>query len=752
MSSSDSEPNAIPESHAQGSEEPSVLDWLKSLVRGHPIPIPEGPPDHIIDDLPAQLTSEATHLDEPLVADSSANFFSRFQIALAFIFTDHRVRFPVALLLALAAQFGLERREGSAGISIALYILAAVFVAWGTWPKISIQKLLPTSNEKVGPVTYRPALLIAALILSLLTYITSGNNLFDLPTVVFWTASIITILLAFWVGEFPGVSWWRRFKSWIANPNLHLSLSGWGLLVLAGFGLSVYFRFYLLSTVPPEMVSDHAEKLLDVIDVLNGQYSIFFPRNTGREALQFYMAAATDKWLGTGITYLTLKIGTALAGVLTLPFIYLLGKEFGGKRVGLAAMVLAGIAYWPNVISRVGLRFPLYPLFVAPAFYYLARGFRTRNRNDFLLCGLVVGIGLHGYSPARVIPFAIAVGVGLYLLHKESREQRLVMITMLVVMGLIALIVFMPLVRIAVDRPYELFARMATRYGSAERELPGPALQIFFSNVWNGLKMFTWDNGEVWVNSIPHRPALDWVTGALFSLGAVIALTRVVRYRRWIDLFILVSIPILQLPSTLSLAFPAENPATNRAAGAIVPVFILAGLGFAAIPDWIDTHWKGRRTVGISLVFTGLLLLIAARMNYHLVFKEYQDRFRQSAWNTSEAGAVIWNFAHSIGDYETAHVVGFPHWVDTRLVAINAGLPTRDYVIFEEGFADTIFESRPQLFLLHPDDEESLQKLKELYPFARVTEYPNPIPGKNFIIFSVPYVPETYPEESGESE
>ncbi len=736
MTSSEPEPNPIPDSNPQELGEPSVLDWLKSLARGRPLPIPEGPVESAVVDPPVDL-------DEESQPEATLPTFH---------FSASQFRLPVALLLALTAQFGLERRSGSIWISIALYILAAVVIAWGTWVDDFHFRPPTTSNEKFSPVSYRPALLAAALILSLLTFLTSGNNLFDFLTMVFWTASVITVLLAFWEGEFPLMSWWRRFKSWLADPNLRLSFSGWELLVLAGFGLSIYFRFYLLDTVPPEMVSDHAEKLLDVVDVLNGKYSIFFSRNTGREALQFYMAAATDKLLGTGISHLTLKIGTALAGVLTLPFIYLLGKEVGGKRVALAAMVLTGIAYWPNVISRVGLRFPLYPLFVAPAFYYLAKGIRTRNRNDFLLCGLVVGMGLHGYSPARVIPIAIAVGVGLYLLFKDSREQRREMITLLVVIGLVALIVLMPLVRIAVNRPDEVIYRMTTRYGSTERELSDPAIQIFLANVWNGLKMFNWDNGEVWVNSIPHRPALDWVTGALFSLGVVIALTRFVRYRRWIDLFILVSIPILQLPSTLSLAFPAENPATNRAAGAIVPVFILAGLAFAAIPDWIETHWKGRRTVVISLVFTGLLLLVAGRLNFHLVFKEYQDLFLRSAWNTSQAGAVIQNFAESIGDYETAHVVAFPHWVDTRLVGINAGQPTRDYAISAEEFASTTSESRPQLFLLHPDDVESLQKLKELYPLARITEYPNNIEGKNFIILSVPSVPDSHLEAVRETE
>ena len=71
---------------------------------------------------------------------------------------------------------------------------------------------------------------------------------------------------------------------------------------------------------------------------------------------------------------------------------------------GLFALLFAGIGYWPNVISRVGLRFPLYPLFVAPTLYYLLRGLRTRNRNDFILSGLFLGLGLHGYSPIRILP------------------------------------------------------------------------------------------------------------------------------------------------------------------------------------------------------------------------------------------------------------------------------------------------------------------------------------------------------------
>jgi hypothetical protein len=67
--------------------------------------------------------------------------------------------------------------------------------------------------------------------------------------------------------------------------------------------------------------------------------------------------------------------------------------------VGLLAFVLMGIGYWPNVISRVGLRFPLYPLFAAPTLFFLIRGLGTRNRNDFIFAGLFLGLGLHGSTP-----------------------------------------------------------------------------------------------------------------------------------------------------------------------------------------------------------------------------------------------------------------------------------------------------------------------------------------------------------------
>jgi len=74
---------------------------------------------------------------------------------------------------------------------------------------------------------------------------------------------------------------------------------------------------------------------------------------------------------------------------------------------------------------------------------------------------------------------------------------------------------FIPLARFAAQYPDQFGYRALTRLGSMERPLPGSAWQLFLGNLWNAVKEFNWNNGIVWVHSIPLRPALDVASGAL---------------------------------------------------------------------------------------------------------------------------------------------------------------------------------------------------------------------------------------------
>jgi heme/copper-type cytochrome/quinol oxidase subunit 4 len=716
-------------------QDPSVLDFIKSRMRYwlHKILRPSSGMAKIEE---SEFWIEASENGVPVQASPIQTL------------TGTPFRFPWHVLLVLGfglfAQLSLEPHPGSERtwqFGVVLYVWAGLVLIWINWRD---EWAFPAWEVNVRESWQDPRFLrsslafIVSLVFSLIAFLTFGGNRFTSFNVVVWFIAILTMIRAFWHPAINNSNWVINARDFIARSRWNISLNRSTLLVLAVFGLVLFFRIYHFSDVPSQMVSDHAEKLLDVGDVLNGETAIFFQRNTGREFFQFYLTAAIILLFKTGLTFLSLKIGTILAGLVTLFYIYLIGKEIGNNRVGLLALAFAGIAYWPNVISRFGLRFPLYPLFYAPALYYLIWGLRTRNRNGFILSGLFLGLGLHGYSPFRIAPFVILVAVGLYLLHKQSEGYRQQTIWGLFTIILMALIVFLPLLRYMIENPDMVLYRAMTRIGDLERPLPGAVWQIFLQNFRNSLTMFGWDDGEVWPISVPHRPVLDVVTSVLFHLGLVLLIVRYIRQRHWMDVFTLISIPMLMLPSILSLTFPGENPSLNRSGAAIIPVFLVVGLAFdsflTALESVSASIWNKRFAWAVGI----FLLAWASLQNYDLVFNQYRKLYDLSSWNTSEMGEVVHDFAALTGSSDTVWLVGYPYWADSRLVMINAGFPLRDNGIMLQNLPDIPDDSRPKLFLVNPDDSDSTELLRSQYPDGWLMEYKSKYEHKDFMLFFVP--------------
>ena len=728
-------------------DEPSVLDYLKSLFRGGRVQIPgfaEEEKSSTANDQPERLQPPVSDLDSLLAADSDP-LSTTVSLQPPETKVEPPSPFPwsslFALFLALAGQWLLEPPPDTQ-LGVTLFVAALFTLGWGLYRGEWTLAPLAETSDRTDPLTYRPVMLILSLGLGLWAFTLLDENLFTTLNVTVWALAVLAFIGALWIRTPGSQNWLAQIAGFFKRDTWTITISRWTILLLAVTALAFFFRFTQTETVPAEPFSDHAEKLYDVYDVSQGDTRIFFPRNTGREAIQMYWTLWVANIFGTGLSYLSLKLGTAILGFLTLPFIYLLGKEIGGKRVALFAFMLAGIAYWPNVISRIGLRFPLYPLFVAPTLLFLLRGLRTRNRNDFLLSGLFLGLGLHGYSPFRIVPFVVIAAFILYWIHSQSKGARRELPVWLAMLAITSLFVFLPLLRFWIDNPEAFGFRAFSRLSTIEQLLPGPAPVIFASNVGKALLMYNLDDGEIWVNSIPHRPALDVVTGALFLFGFVLVLIRYFRKRHWQDLFLLVSIPLLQLPSTLSLAFPGENPALNRAGAASIPAFLLAALAL----DGLVTSLKGRgmRNV-VAWGLTGILLAASASQNYTLVFDTFANSFRLGSWNTSDMGRVIREFEQTYGTTETVWVVPFPYWVDTRLPAAWAGIPNRDMALWPENFASTVELPGPKLFILKADtedptvnDQQSLDALEELYPNGALRLFDSDIPGHDFWILFVP--------------
>jgi len=669
----------------------------------------------------------------------------------------------LALVFALLGQRAFEPSPNRTEITgLVLYALGLAWLSMANLRKEWTLAAYPETGSGSDPLQVRRLPLILGIGLSATAFLTLGNNLFTRLNVTMWVLAIIFVAWAFWLPYENRLPFWSRVKDFFSRDSWQFHATRWTLLVLAVVAIVIFFRVFKIGGVPSEPFSDHAEKILDVYDVSVGQTHIFFPRNTGREGIQMYLTLVVAWIFGTGLSFLSLKIGTIICGLATLPTMYLLGKEFGGKQTGLLAVFFAGVAYWPNVISRAGLRFPFYPLFVASTLYYLLRGLRTRNRNDFIISGLFLGLGLHSYSPFRIIPLVVVIAVGLYLLHAQSKGSRRQTIIWLSILTITSLIVFLPLARYWFDNPQSFSYRAFSRLGSLESPLPAPAGSLFLSNTLNALGMFNWNDGEIWVHSVPHRPALDVVSGALFLVGVVLVMIRYIRQRHWQDLFLLLAVPLLQLPSILSLAFPAENPALNRAAGAMVPTFLLVAIALDGLVSALlktglagsghrlelaesspqgEGHRMNRRA-GITLTWVLVLILAgwSSYQNYDLVFNQFACQFSAGAWNSSEMGAVIKQFGQTYGSTDNAWIVPYPYWVDTRLPGVWAGIPNRDFALWPENFNTTQGVQGPKLFIVNTQDLAAEDTLKELYPQGAWSRFVSKtkLEGKDFMIFFVP--------------
>jgi len=635
-------------------------------------------------------------------------------------------RSMLALLLALAAQGFVEPPNRQSSLALGLYFIAGGMAIWAYFKNELHLPALPSVWQTPEPLSTRLFPLILSVIFALIAFFDFSEGKFTIINTLLWIISVSLLAYSLWL-PMPKVS---------ASPDLDARRAAWirNGLILVILGITIFFRLYRLDTVPIEPFSDHAEKILDVYGITQGDTFIFFERNTGREAIQMYWTLLIVYMFKTGFSFFSLKLGTVLLGLFTVPYVYLLAKEYGNERTAIFALFLFGVASWPNIISRIGLRFPLYPLFLAPTFYYMVRGLRTRNRNDFILSGIFLGLGLHGYSPFRIVPIFVVVAFFIYFIHLRSKETRQQALWWLIIIVVMSVFVFSPLLRYWISRPDLFGYRAFTRLSSIETPLPGPAWQIFLSNLYNGLLLFNWDDGVIGAHSVTNRPALDLVTAALFLLGILLLVVRYIRQRDWRDLLLLVSIPVLIMPSVLSLAFPSENPALNRAGGGAVPAIIVSALALEGIVAGFGVE-KRRQVIAYGI--TGVLFAASAYSNFDLVFNKFATAYSLASWNTSEMGKVISQFEDKYGQTDSVWIVPYPYWVDTRLPGVWAGIPDRDFALFPDRLSDSLTIAAPKMFIFWNADIETENALKELYPNGKLSRYTSAFEGKDFFIFMV---------------
>ncbi|PJF24580.1 MAG: hypothetical protein CUN53_17115, partial [Phototrophicales bacterium] len=249
--------------------------------------------------------------------------------------------------IVLAAQIYMlfAPRSEAAGLDVGAPYLLLGFAIWIVGEIVGLHpalRLSPSTPEQTKAperpidwiaLLWRASVAALGTVCALLAWRFTAGNQFTLEGVAGWFGGVILWVWALapldWspVGAVRGaLSAVRTWRPRISGEALWTLIA---LILIMGAG--VFFRFSEFASVPPEMTSDHVEKLLDANGVVNGRYNVFFVNNHGRDPLQFYLLALMHSGLGLPLDFNLLKLLTAIEGLLTIPLMWILGRVMIGR-------------------------------------------------------------------------------------------------------------------------------------------------------------------------------------------------------------------------------------------------------------------------------------------------------------------------------------------------------------------------------------------------------------------------------------
>jgi hypothetical protein len=656
----------------------------------------------------------------------------------------------VAVVLAATAQWQFDENrlaqqwdgwQGPAAVGLVAMVLfglttqrVALEQPDGEPPAIAWERVLPL---------FLSGVLVAAASIPWFT----GNTI-RLPGLMMLLAGVGLALVALYVGTSKGDG--RLSLPWKSS-----GLSWEWVALLAIVGVGAWLRLHRLDEIPGELTLDQISKFWDVRAILLGEKTpIFFEANQGREGLFFYLIALMSQ--GTGLGYMTIKLTSALIGIASIPAMYLFGKELAGREVGLLAAFLLAVSKWHIILSRLGYRTVLVPLFVIMVMYFLARGLRRGHLLDYGLAGVMLGLGMYSYkSFPFTIPAAVSCAVA-YLLRRWRRP-----LLGAVVMLVLAAMVFIPMGVYAVEAwdryVYRENVQVELLRDNEARQGLTP-WQGYLINIRKTALMNNFIADPIEIYNPRHERFLGPISATMLILGLGYVLSRITEGRNAVPVIFLLW---LMQPVALSMFPPYEYANTLRAAGNIGPVLVIAALSIPALrrslvtvmaerlhPVELVVHSGGSETQKDSLLSKKLLLKPAAVVNaalallcllalgvevganYHSVFSLYPSQQRFGGYPLAR------NVAQEVGDWlgtAPVFIVYSPDGVDIGLVKVyltswgvgDAWDPDRPDAAGGYQVSSLALDELPlsrkdlpvAVFILYPQDaSHDLEVLQQRYP------------------------------------
>ncbi|MGA2503346.1 MAG: glycosyltransferase family 39 protein [Anaerolineales bacterium] len=378
--------------------------------------------------------------------------------------------------------------------------------------------------------------------------------------------------------------------------------------------LGIFARVWQYGTLPPGLNQDEASIGVEAYDLLhfgvdrNGQS---FPVNfiswgNGMDALYGYVLIP---FVFFGLSPMSVRLPSLLAGVLTLPLIYWIGKRSFGRKFGLLAMFLLAISPWHILMSRWGINENILPFILALGFACLLRS--TRENHWFIAAVIFFGLSLYAYGATYVaVPILLACTIPVLLISGRLRLN-----TLLLGIGIYALLA-VPIVLLVLINSFDWTTIRLSIFTIPRLPVKARFLTVattsntnpfvfIVRNAWSMLKLLLFDqsDGMLW-NVVDPFGYLYSFSFPLAVVGAALLLP--LRKTKNIPEKLLV---LAWLLSSLSIGL-VQSVNINRLNLAFLPIILCTAFCLA----WLGSQ---RKIVLTSLMSIYLFSFLAFNYTYH---------------------------------------------------------------------------------------------------------------------------------------
>jgi 4-amino-4-deoxy-L-arabinose transferase-like glycosyltransferase len=544
------------------------------------------------------------------------------------------VPYLLSLVFAIAGQYRFSYSKDLETGSI-LYIVAVVlfFMSYRSRRKIENLSLELVDNDEslIEPgIVIRLGLKSGQFWLLLFSFVLFACVLFhayletaSIFTLFVWAVSLVLFLIAF-TDSRKVTNKSGSFYAFV-NHNLYELITLCLIIVVAS-----WLRFFKLGVLPLGVSQEEGFAGMGALDVIEGKLSNpfgFGPVSawgwTYYSALYFYGQAFFVKLFGVNV--LGIRFFSAIAGILSVIFTYLLAREIWGKSVGLISGFLIAVAGIHIHFSRFGFPFIHTCLFGTITLFFIVRAIKNKAPTDFALAGFSIGLAQYFWTASRIIPFIALIFFIFQAIQKRNFLSQYY--KGLVVLFTAFVLTIAPLA-LPIEKKFWNFTEgasrdfifggwMATDYAN-RLQMGESLLYILGEQIVRSFLSFNFypDKGYLYggVYGGLNGPMLEFFTSIFFVFGlSYIIFT----WRRSAHLLLLIAFFV----SVFGLVALTTNAPNYQRMVIILPLpFIFAAVGIWIFFSYLREIIRSRKL--LYLVLCCLLLILGWR-NYQRYFSEY---------------------------------------------------------------------------------------------------------------------------------